>query len=280
VFIENLFMSILLESLNQPKKPSDHDIPSVNDSHFDDEMLGDEWLLKKLKFWKMVSGLLLIVLVFSWVLLFFFPKALIGIHDSHSELVDDTKQKGYKQNELKRESQAVESAVVEDVIVGNSVVENSVVESSVVESSVSEKNAAKNSAVEKLDLKEKSVYQPKKIQTSKTLTSKENKQSKQSTQTSIDTKSETQAKNEVEFEANDKVIEFESLPEAIILKMPELEISSYAVSTNVKKSFVVLNGAFYGVGEMIAPHLVLVAIKQEGIIVKYNGQLISKKYNL
>ena len=80
--------------------------------------------------------------------------------------------------------------------------------------------------------------------------------------------------------ASSEIIEFESLSDKMLSEIPELEISSYAVSSNAKKSFVVLNGSFYAEGEVISPNMTLVKITQENIIVNYKDQLIRKKYKL
>jgi len=220
-------MSILLESLNQSKKSPNNEIPSLDDSHFDDDMLGDEWLLRKVMFWKVVSGLLLIALMASWILFYYFPKAVIELPEVHSDTGN--------QDKLVRSQPQPEKKIVVDAI----------------------------------EI-ERPMYQPKKIE-----------------KPVIDNTEETGEPVRIvkSIDSNDlgksnKVVEFESLPEPILREMPELEISSYAVSNNVKKSFVVLNGAFYGVGETIAPHLVLMSINKEGIVIKFKDQLISKKYSL
>ncbi len=59
---------------------------------------------------------------------------------------------------------------------------------------------------------------------------------------------------------------------------PEINISSYAISDNAKKSVVVINGRFYSQGEFVMPEVKLIAIKKEGILLEYKGQLELKKY--
>ncbi len=60
-------MSILLESLEQKDNQSDNQVPNLGDSHFDDEMLSDEWLLEKVKFWQRLAIGLMLALAVSWV---------------------------------------------------------------------------------------------------------------------------------------------------------------------------------------------------------------------
>ena len=66
-------MSILLETLNQDessdekaKSKADSSIPDIHASHYDDEMLGDEWLYKKLKYWQLATYSLVVLLLTSW----------------------------------------------------------------------------------------------------------------------------------------------------------------------------------------------------------------------
>ncbi len=241
-------MSILLESLNQSKDPadqnSDPDVPGINDSHFDDEMLSDEWILKKLAFWKIMSAILLVTLVASWIGFYIYSE---------------------QPSELKEKSIANENVPDSTEII------QTVVPKAEPKSSIQEKQS-----VETQDAT-KPVYQPKKI--TKSLVNDEN-ETKENTQkkSAIVLSSSEQVDNEAQN--NDQPIEFESLSEAALSEMPELEISSYAVSSNPKKSFVVLNGGFYGIGETIAPNLVLLEINKDGIIIRYRNQLIKKKYSL
>ena len=233
-------MSILLESLKQSKNIPENDIPGLDDSHFDDELLGDEWLLKRVKFWKMVSGILFVVLIISWLIFY--------VNDSSMQ-------------------------VLADISETHSKVDDKVIQ---IKPS-SEKNLTVSPVTEITTTNDRPVYKPKKIEKPiKTLEKIETV----SEDTSVSEDIQVTQKSQQPITSTDGIIEFEALPESTLSEMPDLEIASYAVSNNVKKSFVVLNGAFYGVGETIAPHLVLVAIKQEAIIVKYKGQLISKKYSL
>ena len=60
-------MSILLESLKQSKSEESNDVPSLADSHFDDDMLSDEWLLARIKKWQLAVVMLAVVLVILFV---------------------------------------------------------------------------------------------------------------------------------------------------------------------------------------------------------------------
>ena len=63
-------MSILLESLSQKSTSSGESVPDLSVTHFDDEMMGDDWLLQRLKYWKLFCLFLVLLLVASWVLFF------------------------------------------------------------------------------------------------------------------------------------------------------------------------------------------------------------------
>ncbi len=250
-------MSILLESLNQS---TDHTpnkgVPSVDDSHFDDEILSDEWILKKLFYWKIVSAILLLALLASWTSFYFYSP-------TSKDKLD------HPISKLEEQTASPDTQKQRDNTVGNeeiSKLEKKISSDSVVVESTIGTTEIANKPLKSLD-QTKQKYQPKKIEKSisnapvEKSTAKNRLQQKDSSQ-------------------NGQVTEFDTLTEIERQRLPELEIDSYAVSSNPDKSFVVLNGSFYGQGETIAPHLVLISIDKEGILVRYKGRLISKKYSL
>jgi len=253
-------MSILLESLNQSSSNDGQGVPNVGDSHFDDEMLSDEWLLKKLKFWKITAGILFFISIsLTFSLYWISSKDLTQENVAENNLLI-----------LGTDTNAESSKIVPPV--KKSTIPNTMHSTSVEKSGepTSMANSVDSGDTEKQDeattpVKEKYIpqrvsVQPSAVKSAKTLP----KIVTSSSQTQVD----------------GSVIDFESLSIAEQQEIPELEISSYAVSSNVNKSFVVLNGAFYGQGEIIAPNLVLVRIEKKSIVVRYKQQLIRKKYGL
>lgn len=256
-------MSILLESLNQSKNSdnssSNNIVPRVEDSHFDDEILSDEWILKKLFAWKIISGLLFAVLLASWTMFYFYP----------NKSVDQL-----QENAPNSEPQTFPATSKNQPVVTTDIEEKSelISKSKSIEESLAkrEKITSKNvNDIEQPAENIKQKYQPKKLKSSTDVNQINKKQAKVTTTQATAPQKET-----------GQAVEFESLSEFEKQQLPELEISSYAVSSNADKSFVVLNGAFYGQGETIAPHLVLILIDKEGILIRYKGKLISKKYSL
>jgi len=245
-------MSILLESLNQSKPSTgnspDSGVPSVDDSHFDDEMLSDEWLLKKLQFWKIISAILLTALLVSWTVFYFYSS-------NTAKMVDQSVSEAENKEPSKTEADV--SKVIVDQM-----------------SNDEEVKATNKPEIISSLTKEK--YQPKKMEENNVLTPAE----KNNSTVPVEKKLGGGSSWKKDIKTSEPVIEFDSLNEMEKQELPELEISSYAVSSNPAKSFVVLNGAFYGQGETIAPFLILISINKNGILLKYKGRMISKKYSL
>ena len=251
-------MSILLESLKQPKTPDEGDVPSLADSHFDDEMLSDEWLLEKIKFWRLVAiGLLILVAISSSFYLYYFLSTENKIVQLQAELeLINTSKEAVKQTSVVSEKDNEASKLNEQDLTEK-------VNSSSVSNSIDSNSSVSNISVSN----NKQKYQPtkQKLITEKTASPVAPVQEK------------VHLKN---VNLSSKPVEFESLSEQEKAEIPDLEINSYAVSSNEKKSFVVLNGSFYGQGETIAPYLVLVTIDKEGIVIRHKNKLIRKKYSI
>jgi len=256
-------MSILLESLNQSKDEKNGDVPSVTDSHFEDEMLSDEWLLKKLKIWRLISVCLLICILISSSLFYYF------IVTSENKIAKLNQQ--LEQSLVKNETLLASRSKVDLTQENNKNSQGKLVqprsETTPIEVRVPE--------IENLPT-QKIQYQPKKQVISEVVTP----QNTGDTISSGSTNQQTAPSDSHQTIVPGKPREFESLSEAEKAELPDLEIASYAVSSNPQKSFVVLNGSFYGQGEIIAPHLVLVSINKEGIVIRYKERFISKKYSL
>jgi len=230
-------MSILLESINNKSKHSETDvsqkIPNLNDLHFDDELMSDEWILKKIQFWKLISLSLFFVLLISWVLFYFIISEKTGSSKFAPDDVVDIKV------ESKEKTQLNELSKLKAI-------------SKLKEPSKSEEltGLKKTYTPEKINLKvtQKTVHKA--------------------------------IKNINDKKVDEQIVEFETLSKDEKLKLPNIEINSYAVSSNKKKSFVVLNGKFYTENETIAPQLTLRKIEKNSIVLQYKNRLIRKKYHL
>lgn len=238
-------MSILLESLVQSDKENndlEKNVPNVDDSHFDDDLFNDDELLKKISFWKFFSLGLLSLLVISWG---WFYRAIPAVINSQT---------------------SSEKTVAVKVLTDKK--NQSVIKLSNIENNKKQSNKAEQE--KEITSLEKTTYQPKKIQI----------KSEMNSEFEMGDKTKTNTLEKTDNSSNNRIEEFESLSDELLSEMPELEISSYAVSSNAKKSFVVLNGAFYAEGEVISPNMTLIKITKENIVVNYKNRLIRKKYSL
>jgi hypothetical protein len=251
-------MSILLESLNQSQPENNKNVPSIEDSHFDDEMMSDEWLLAKIKFWQRLCVFFMVALFVSWLIFLLMPLT---------------------------QGQKTETAQTNNMEVISSDKTNlspSEGDESVIVEKQATKDMIQNKGKDEGQSITKQTYQPQK----KVVVVSDDRNQQSSTQANNKPERNANVANSTNKDANfefgqtNNILEYNGLSTEQKNTLPVLEISSYAVSSNPNKSFVVLNGSFYGAGEVIAPHLTLVSINKENIIVNYKGQLISKKYSL
>lgn len=262
-------MSILLESLNQSQGEERNSVPSVDDSHFDDEMMSDEWLLAKVKFWRYLSFSLLALLIISLAALFFVMSTL-----SQQQSVVKLSQAVTSENARDNNQDAITAAA--------SLHTDSKTTIEPKDDSEQINDVSQEQGVVKQAYKPTKKSTERNTQNEASVISAEsnNELSVNERESQVVVNSKGSDGGSESSRDNKEATEFEGLSNAEKSELPTLEISSYAVSSNPNKSFVVLNGSFYGPGETIAPHLTLVSINKEGIVVRYKGRLISKKYSL
>ena len=240
-------MSILLESLKQSEQTEDHDIPSLSDSHFDDEMLSDEWLLTRVKFWKFAAfgilSLLFIVLIAGYI---YWPKIKI------------------------EPTQVLSSAAIPKVAASSSVSSSRDIRQT--QQTLSTKQLTGSSLSNDSQDQQIAKYQPTIVESQPAVQGSEELLSSEYPAGKL-------SSNPSNVQSNIPV-NYESLSEQEKRNFPELSVNSFAVSSNPAKSFVVLNGAFYSTGEIIAPHLKLVLIDKDGIVVKHKNRLIRIKQSV
>ncbi|PHS16888.1 MAG: hypothetical protein COA86_11555 [Kangiella sp.] len=260
-------MSILLDSLKQNKDDEGIAVPSVHDSHFDDDMLNDDDLIRSNQLWKLISILLLIVLSISWIYFYLnIPRISDSLIKLSSKLIEE---KPTKEQVKKLTKQSVaETSEANKNKVG-------IIKPSAV--------LANNKSNDDNDNLRNNQYQPKKRENlsdsfSRVNTSKENI----SNTNSIQKNEASQSISYIDFSnkpySSEDAIFYEELSTELLMNLPNLDIDSYAVSSNPKKSFIVLNGSFYGEGETIAPNLKLLSIDKKNVLFKYKNQLIKKNY--
>ena len=255
-------MSILLDSLKQKKDDEGMTIPSVHDSHFDDEMLNDDALIKSNQLWKLTSILLFIILSFSWI---YFYLGISRNSESSTNinfrLTEDKPIIEQPRNLAKRNtSETTETNLNKEYISRTSSV------------------LVNNKSNDGNDNSRRNQYQPQKRKifegnVSRVSFSKQNIVQKNEPSRPF---SNSDFANSLYSSKN--AISYDELSTELLIELPNLKIDSYAVSSNPKKSFIVLNGSFYGVGETIAPNLKILSIDEKNVLFKYKSQLIKKNY--
>ncbi|MFT6732599.1 MAG: hypothetical protein ACJAS9_000781 [Polaribacter sp.] len=239
-------MSILLDSLQQKKDKDGKLVPSVHDSHFDDEMLNDDELIISNRFWKLVSALLFVALFISWSYLYL-------EHFKNSEYDASLYEKSLK---IPLTNTPIPKKLKQNKDQNESNIDNPILPNKI------------NPPENKNDIKT-SQYKPKKRDAVEVNSIKFESEK---------TDSESIESNLKNNGSDTDAIYYEELSTEVLMSLPNLEIDSYAVSSNPKKSFIFLNGSFYGVGEKISPKLKLISINKENALFKYREQLIKKKY--
>ena len=253
-------MSILLESLSQDNKPPNNNVPDIHSTHFDDEMLGDEWLIKRVKVWRLASAVLLIVLVASWLFFYLqlssssFQAETVG-HEAL--IVTDVP---------KKQQQLVESSVVEN----QPVLEEKLLE----EQRPIEKASPNSKMVNKNEFTMQNYAPQKRENSSKSVSAADVNISSPSVK--------SVAASKVKSGDNSAVgtaLLVNELSEDLQSKFPKIEINSYVVADSAKDSFVILDGGFYKIDQVIAPDLILRKIANQEIVVEFHSQLVKIPLN-
>lgn len=244
-------MSILLDSLKQKIEKDEYTVPTVHDSHFDDEMLNDDALISSNRFWKLVSTVLFIVLSISWI--YFYLENL-----NSNELpisLNTALKKGQSVSENTHNKSEQNTAELDSNTELNPQFNNNISEEKNNLEVVQYKPQKRNIQSKKTNTSEKNIYQ---IEGSNKLVN--------------------ETKINKSFYSTSDAIDYDELSTEILMELPSLDVASYAVSNNPQKSFIVLSGSFYSIGETIAPNLKLLSIDKKSVIFRYGDILIKKKY--
>lgn len=252
-FIEEKRLSILLESLSQQNKDSNlhsHQVPDVSDSHFDEQVFDDSGLYRRVRLWRLSAITLLLLLLASW---------------SYFVLKLDKAEVG------RSEVNKVIGKVVNDEAIN-------------ITAEVSEQPAKTTPP--------RRVYKPQKRQLEAGAqiqhnNVQDNPEIKQDVQfDAAKTSAATQNNQLVPVAADSPQVK---APGAAILKeqlsadlqsqFPQIEIDSYVVADSAEKSFVILDGAFYKVNQVIAPDLILRDISRTHLVVEFHSQLVKLPFN-
>lgn len=241
-------MSILLESLNKEPSSQTNQVPDIHDSHFDDDMLGDEWLLRRVKIWQVVSLSLVVLLVISGFV--FYNKI------SQEKLLSEklTAENSELKSQLDKALQTSESvAIQENVEISPPVVQEN---TSPIKQNLSAEDVTASSKQQYIPKKREVVEAPIKT-VSKNISDKPATPEIKSNNTS-----------------QGSVLTKEELSEDLREQFPNIQINSFVVADNPQDSFVILDGSFYKVNQVIAPDLILREISKEYILVEFHTQLV------
>lgn len=270
-------MSILLESLNKEPTDQENQVPDVHASHFDDDMLGDEWLLRRIRMWQVLSFLLIVVLVISWVS---FYGQLDQAQSKSAELIaENSALKSQLKNESQVDTTASSNTQLENKASDISLGTNTKVQpeaqseaaAPVIESTpVDTHSQASNSVATDEPKNNKLQYVPKKRQP-------------RDAETAVSKSSISSRKTPSQMVSNDTsqgtILSKEELSSELLSQFPNIEINSFVVAENADDSFVILDGSFYKVNQVIAPNLVLREISKQYILVEFHTQLIKLPHN-
>lgn len=238
-------MSILLESLDEQPTKKNGDVPNIHESHFNDELLGDEWLLQRIKKWKIISAILFTMLILNWLamagyFIYFFQKEI--------------------SLPVVEQKNATDIQVLPITSNANSLINKNKL-------SIEQTNLDNTVNNQKL-IKEE--YTPQKRNIVNTSEKKENDKVNKNNQVT------KPAKNS---ENKTAVLSVDDLPQDLKSKFPVLKIDSYVVADKKEESFVILDGSFYSINQVISPNLILREIDKDKIIVEFHSQRVKIPFN-
>ncbi|WP_444995466.1 hypothetical protein [Aliikangiella sp. IMCC44359] len=245
-------MSILLESLTQKSNSGDtateqEKVPDIHAAHFDDELMGDDWLRRRLKVWQLLSAALSVALITSWVFFYFLqvdepPVVKASIVDKAQANTDDEIKSTQKINTTNTNIENDAQVNGSDVIVSDTTDDNSI---------------------------NKSIYKPTK-RTKPAPSSVSQKPASTNPMTAV----ENVSKVDAQTKKNMPVITQAELSDELKSQFPNLVIDSYVVAATPADSFVILDGSFYKLNQVIAPDLILRDISKQHIVVEFHSQLV------
>ncbi|TQV74876.1 hypothetical protein FLL45_07910 [Aliikangiella marina] len=263
-------MSILLESLSQQQANRNKQVPDLTDSHFDDDILGDEWLIRKVKIWQVASISLTCLLLISWGVFYWYIDGLdnqqalnIAVDTNASDKVLPVNDGSVRPTSPNPDNSTGKQA---STAVGSNTV-----------------------ARTDNDPSSKKVYKPQKrqqqsqvplntpvVDSANTFDSHSSEPAIVSAQTSESSeRANTPASNSVEAGSEGAPLTLEALSAEMRQQFPNIEINSFVVSENPENSFVILDGNFYKINQVIAPNLILRDISKEAIVIEFKGQKVS-----
>lgn len=247
-------MSILLDHLSQQQKDSEknannniaqHGLPDLAVSHFDDELLGDEWLMRRAKNWRLIAFILALLLIFSWSwFAYYFFKA-------------DLEQKEAEQQKTEQQTANQKNSDQQSLLAPPESEKNS----QMVEASSSNVEKAPNSNRQQPAIKK--AFKPE-------------KRPAKSIENSHRSNSPAKQPQFVEKSASQKqtLVLLEELSSEEQQDFSQVNINSYVISDDADKSFIIMDDQLFRVNQRVTEKLVLRGITAEHIIFEYQSKLV------
>ncbi len=258
-------MSILLESLSQQEHEQNRELPDIHSSHFDDDMLGDEWIIKKMQRWRLLSIVLIVSLAASW-LFFIFGNSFSHIENNRQAEVDFNEKETIvnkvtdASEMLNKEPAERVDAQIDTLDVSPVTTGDAHIKSAPQQLTTSNQNQIKQDKIRYVPQKKNLLE-----------TERETEESELSVKpNSIGGGTQVNGNHQV----IGGVIDREELSFELQQKFPQIVISSYVVASNPEESFIILDGSFYQIDQRIAPDLILRGIEQDHVIVEFHSYLV------
>ena len=253
-------MSILLESLSQQNASNESEVPDLSDNHFDDELLGDEWLIKRVKIWRVIAIALFVLLIASWLFFYQQMNSVPRSQNSSNQILAH-----FANQDSASATERVESKTTNN------------------QSSSSQRKPADSPVlteqteltVAQQNVTEKKVYKPQKRENTQSKTINSAQASTTGNSGSIQKKESAPASQTVAETSLGATLSVQELSEDLRNQFPNIEINSFVVAEDPEDSFVILDGSFYKMNQVIAPNLILREIGKDAIVVEFKGQKVS-----
>lgn len=251
-------MSILLESIAR-ENTNASELPTINSLHFDDEMLGDDWLQKRVRRWRNISLLLSLILISSWALFAWYWLNLPSAPEALVAKSENSQATAHPSTMAQGESPSLEPQQTEGSSSGSAQATERLTDSRLT-------NNLPTTASP-----EKQHYKPQKI-TSAPVEKASPPAQKTEPVASENTGQQSVTLNESRNKPAGSAgrITPEQLPPELQQSFPHLAINSYVVAEQAEDSFIILDGGFYQIGQVISPHLVLREIGRDELVVEFH----------
>jgi len=274
-------LSILLESLNQQENKNQA-VPDVHSVHFDEDMLGDDWLRRRVRRWQIIASVLLLALILSWSYWLAGGRPLFdGDRQAVTEITASVADKSL---DIEFSESSLKEPEFQEPELKKSGFNNAEMSDS----------GSPEATPRELDIQGRTQSESLMFghqQESKTIDTRQSYKPEkrvQAVSTPLDSRTRDQSPENLNAVADvSKIVSDESasmpvlledLPEKTRQKLAMLSVSSSVVADKAEESFIIIDGRFYQINQQVTPEILIKQIKKSFLVVEYQGQLI--KLNL